>query len=175
MADVADPVKVFHCPGCRAEVDRPRYCKACRRGYQAHYRRRQRLAAVRKFAAAVNAADDFAEVRDLVRDMIKRIGGLEELGRLWAAAFKACHQADPGSYRTLRHLRALATMMQGLQANPAPPPDLSGLSEEDLTLVTEQSVINAIQHEPELVLAAAEQLGWKVTPPIDIRTIERAN
>ena len=165
MTSAREAVKQTRCPGCGVETDRPGYCKACRRGYQAHYRRRQRFKAVQKFAAAVNAADDFAEVRDLVHDMIERVGGIEELGRLWATAFKACYQADPASYRTLRHLRALSTMMQGLQANPPGKPNLCGITDKEFSLVTEQSVIDAVRNEPELVLAVAEKLGWMVTPP----------
>ena len=131
--------------------------------YERVQRRNTRLKgrdeAIAHFAMQLRYATDANRMLLLCRDMFARYGGVQGFAESWAILAK---RARPGSKRALNFVVAVANLLKF--AKDARPP-VKELDDKDLEDELTVTVMRLIEDRPELVIEAAQRLGWQVSPP----------
>jgi hypothetical protein len=145
----------------RNSPSRHTICRTCASRRENERQKRKRRAILHQFTRQAIKVPNDQSLEALVKIMARRFNGLENMASEWHAAILAA-QADGRNCAVLRSFRVITEMM-GAMARLQPSP--SDLSDHELQRRCNEAVSDMVRMDPSLVLAAAEQLGWRVEPP----------
>src|SRR5262245_40623378 len=180
--DCASPTKTRLCRQCGDEypVDhfrrkrregerRETTCRDCHRVNMRAWRRSRSEAALKRFVKrAPNQLLD-RRLRALADATLRRFGGVESLSKVLVNTAKDIRAARPCDPLPLQSAMAVLRLHEYVasrrEEDEAPEQDsYRGLSIEETKARIRQSSIDLIRKEPQIAVAAAEQLGWTVVP-----------
>ena len=147
----------------RNESRRMNDCNFCHNRSERVRRRDARLKGrdktIARFAMRLRHATDANRVLLLCHQMFARYGGVQGFAESWAMQTKRTRR---GSKRALNFFVAIANLLQFAKDTRPPVKELDDKNLEDELTVT---VMRLIEDRPELVIEAAQRLGWQVSPP----------
>ena len=138
-------------------------CNQCRSDYMAARRRARRQRGIHSYAQQVCASKRHAgRIVAVTTEMLRRFGGLERFAADWKEAVDAAMAAGK-LHLVVRSVCALVDLIH--VAEQLQRQEIREMSDVDLQRAMLHQTIAAVKQRPELVLHAAAELGWTVTPP----------
>jgi hypothetical protein len=122
-----------------------------------------------KFLSAVRIRrQEPARIEALVRAVIRGFGGMEGLVREWWEWHQEASEAKK-HHLTLRSFLATLYLIEAaavLQAQRQP--DVSQMDEGELSEFMDSHLRKMIRRNPAIAVKAAVEMGWEVTPPLNV-------
>ena len=122
-------------------------------------RQKKRARSVRTFISEASRSTEIGRLAALADAMFRRFNGPEQFASVWAEVFQIA--MDRRSPLAMRSALALLNMQSAIEANQ---PRLD-LGEEALQARLSAALLELVAEHPQIVLAAASDLGWAVSPP----------
>jgi hypothetical protein len=127
-----------------------------------HARRRGK--AIRKFARDLRREQSWGRAAGLVNAMLARFGGIDRFAATWVGMIRQAQGDKAAAKAVLESLQAIMRLFE-LCHRENPEPDVSEMTDEQLRESMLRAAEQACINHPELAIAAAQRLGWKVIPP----------
>ncbi|MCH2212844.1 MAG: hypothetical protein MK110_16190 [Fuerstiella sp.] len=125
-------------------------------------RQQQDQLVIQKFATAYCSTRDQQRRRRIFQLGIKAVGGFDSFLKKWVAAIHDLVNRGQSSPRLLRLFELLWELQreQDMQRRAT----LDNTSDADLKNLVDMQLKKLIEQDPELVLNAAQRLGWRLIP-----------
>ena len=148
------PQRVTVCNFCHVRRERLRRRKK---------RQQKDQLVIQKFATAYCSTRDQQRRRRIFQLGIKAVGGFDSFLKKWVAAIHDLVNRGQSSPRLLRLFELLWELQreQDMQRRAT----LDNTSDADLKNLVDMQLKKLIEQDPELVLSAAQRLGWGLIPP----------
>ncbi len=138
-------------------------CRDCHNAYErarlARKRQQRDDRRVSKALTQIKNESNSKRLELLCAMLVQQFGGTEGFAAAWFNFH--CRAANRGQAAALRSFKAISRLLKYSEENRDDPGDLS---DEDLERAVLDETKELILREPELAVAAAEQIGWTVIP-----------
>lgn len=183
LAQTTAPTRICRGPCCRelpltsfrrsrkGSDKREHDCDDCHKLALRERNRRRREKVVERYARSGYYQRLDRRLRRLTCTMLSRLGGVEEVAKLWVKMIRRAEHDRPGcpfllaSYMSLLRLIEFSEALTTKEAAEGRSP--AEMTDTELAEVIHRRVLEILRGRPELALWAAAELGWEVVPPPD--------
>jgi hypothetical protein len=156
-------------------------CNDCHRAAKKQYRDDRKRKVIRRFCKVGQFQVLDRRLRSVGASVIRKLGGVDKVSRLWAEETKAAIQAKRTDRFALNSLNLLIRLMEFTvegeakkRAQRVATDDWCRMSDDQLQQRLQRGIIDVIQANPEIAVAAALELGWTLVPPTAVSADCRA-
>lgn len=127
-------------------------------------RAKRRSKLIRTFVSDVHSETSWRRVEGLCAEMLRHFKGIRGFAKAWKVEIERASQVPPGAPRLLNSFVAIINLMGMVEQNRLTTP-LQQAADEDLAARMQGALLELVRERPEVVLLAAEKLGWEVRAP----------